>query len=125
MDFEHAEHVAATPSQLYAVLAKPENLTHFVPQVTAIRPLDGERIEVEARYGGQTHTGEAWLRTDDERLLVEWGVHGTGYHGSFTVAPDGDGSRLMLKLATTHQHDVDHDVSGTLDAVRRLLEAEV
>jgi uncharacterized membrane protein len=125
MDYEHSEHVAASPDRLYAVLSTAENLAHFVPQLTAVRVLDGERIEVEARYGGHTHTGEAWLRCDAESRAVEWGVPGAAYHGAFVVAPDGDGSRLTLKLATGHDRDVDHDVTGTLDAIRRLLEAEV
>ena len=123
MDYEHSEHVAATPDQLYAVLSKAENLAHFVPQLTAVRVIEGERIEVEARYGGHTHTGEATLHLDPEGRRVEWGVPGTSYHGSFAVAPDGDGS--MLTLALSSAREVDHDVSATLDAVRMLLEAEV
>jgi hypothetical protein len=125
MEYQHAEHVAAAPDQLFGVLAKAENLAHFVPQLIAVKPINGDRIEVEARYGGHTHTGEAWLRSDQGNRRVEWGVDGTGYHGSFDVEPEGEGSKLVLQLTTTHDSDVDHDVSGTLDAVRRLLEAEV
>jgi carbon monoxide dehydrogenase subunit G len=126
MEYEHAEHVAASPEQLFGVLAKAENLAHFVPQLTAVRRLDGEKIEVEARYGGHTHTGEAWLRSDSGSRRVEWGVEGHQYHGSFDVEPDGDGSRLRLKLTTGEGRSVDeHDVEATLDAVRMLLEAEV
>ncbi len=125
MHYEHTEHVAAEPDRLFAVLAKTGNLPHFVPQLTAVRSLGGDRIEVEARYGGHTQTGEAWLRTDAERHRVEWGVDGTAYHGSFEVGADGDGSSLALSLTTEHERDFDADVTGTLDAVRRLLEAEV
>jgi carbon monoxide dehydrogenase subunit G len=125
MEFEHSEHVAATPDRLFGVLANVDNLAHFVPQLTAVRVIDGERVEVEARYGGHTHTGEAWLRSEADNRRVEWGVEGTGYRGSFDVEPDGEGSKLVLKLSTNHDRDVDHDVAGTLDAIRRLLEAEV
>ena len=125
MDYEHSEHVAASPDRLYAVLSTAENLAHFVPQLTAVRVIDGERIEVEARYGGHTHTGEAWLRADPDAHSVEWGVHETAYHGSFLVAADDGGSKLTLKLSTGHDRDVDHDVAATLDAVRMLVEAEV
>ena len=78
MHYERSEHVAAAPDRLYEVLAEPENLPHFVPQLTAVRPLDGDRIEVEARYGGHTHTGEAWLRSDRARRRLEWGVDRSG-----------------------------------------------
>lgn len=125
MDYQHAEHVAATPEQLYGVLATPENLTHFVPQLTAVTPIEGDRIAVEARYGGQTHRGEAWLRCDETSRRVEWGVDGTAYRGAFDVEPDGDGAKLVLHLSTARDRDLDADVAGTLDAIRRLLEAEV
>jgi carbon monoxide dehydrogenase subunit G len=125
MNYERTERVAADPDRLYAVLATPENLAHFVPQLTAIRSLGGDRIEVEARYGGHTHKGEAWLRTDDGARRVEWGVDGTSYQGAFQVGADGDGASLTLSLTTEHERDFDADVTGTLDAVRRLLEAEV
>ncbi len=125
MNYERSAHVAASPERLYDVLSKAENLPHFVPQLTAVRELGGDRIEVEARYGGHTHKGEAWLRGDEARHRVEWGVDGTSYRGSFEVGPDGDGARLVLELTTEHEHDFEADVSGTLDAVRRLLESEV
>jgi carbon monoxide dehydrogenase subunit G len=125
MDFQHAEHVAASPDRLYDVLANPDNLVHFVPQLTNVKRTDGDHLEVEARYEGHTQRGQAYLRTDESAHRVEWGVEGGGYHGSFDVTPDGDGSKLVLKLTTVHTGDVDHDVAGTLDAIRRLLEAEV
>jgi hypothetical protein len=40
------------------------------------------------------------------------------------VDPDGDGSRLTLFLATARGDAPDTEVMGTLDAIRRLVEAE-
>lgn len=125
MEYEHSEHVAAAPNVVYDVLADADNLVHFVPQLRSIHRADGDKVEVEARYEGHSQHGEAWLRTDEDRRRVEWGVDGSGYHGSFEVDPDRDGSRLILRLTTAHDRNVDQAVSGTLDAVRRLLEAEV
>ncbi len=125
MQYEHAEHVAASPEAVFEVLRKGDNLVEFVPQLTAISPAEGDTVEVEARYEGHTQHGEAWLRTDEQSRRVEWGVPGGSYHGSLVVEPDGEGSKLVLKLTTPHDHDVDKDVVGTLDAIRRLLEAQV
>jgi carbon monoxide dehydrogenase subunit G len=122
---EHSEHVAAAPDRLYAVLADVENLAHYVPQLTGAQRRDGDTVEVEARYEGHTQHGEAWFRPDEGRRRVEWGAVGGSYHGWLQVDPDGDGSRLTLHLETVHTDDVDRDVAGTLDAIRRLLEAEV
>jgi hypothetical protein len=41
------------------------------------------------------------------------------------VDPDGDGSRLTLFLRTQHGSEREHDVAGTLDAIRMLVESEV
>jgi hypothetical protein len=41
------------------------------------------------------------------------------------VDPDGDGSRLTLFLSTAHGDAADSEVMGTLDAIRRLVEAQV
>jgi uncharacterized membrane protein len=125
MHYERTEQVAADPDALYGLLAKAENLPHFVPQLVSVRRLDGDRIEVEARYGGHTHAGEAWLRADDERRRVDWGVDGTAYKGAFEVQGGAGGATLSLSLTTEHERDFDADVTGTLDAVRRLLEAQV
>ncbi len=39
--------------------------------------------------------------------------------------PDEDGSRLTLYVATVHGDAPDPEVMGTLDAIRRLVEADV
>jgi carbon monoxide dehydrogenase subunit G len=125
MDYQHSVHVAAGPDEVFAVLSDPENLVQFVPQLTAIHPAGENTVEVEARYEGHTQRGEASLRSDAESHRIEWGVDGSGYHGSFDVEADGDGSKLSLALSTPHEQNVDSDVEGTLDAVRRLLESQV
>jgi hypothetical protein len=54
----------------------------------------------------------------------KWGTAG-GYRGSISVDADGDGSMLTLSLHTTHIEHADHDIAATLDAIRRLVEADV
>lgn len=127
MEHEHSEHVAAPSDRVFRALAEADGLARFVPQLTAVHNTQADKVEVEveARYGGQTHHGEAWLRRDDEQRRIEWGGEGTEYHGSLQVDPDGDGSKLTLRLTTQRAADADPEIAGTLDAVRRLLEAEL
>jgi hypothetical protein len=47
------------------------------------------------------------------------------YHGWLQVDPESDGSRLTLFVSTVHGDAPDHEVMGTLDAIRRLVEADV
>lgn len=124
MELHHAEHVAADPGRLYAALADVDNLPRYVPQVRAAHATGDGHVEVEARYDGHTQTGQAWFRADEAARAIEWGTDGGPYHGRLAVEPDGDGSRLTLSLTATHG-DPDRDVAATLDAIRRLVEAEV
>jgi polyketide cyclase/dehydrase/lipid transport protein len=124
MEHVHSEHVAAEPDAVFAVLRDPQSLARFVPQLTRVDQ-QGERVEVEARYQGRTQHGDAFFTTDEDARRIEWGTD-SGYRGWLEVQPDeSDGSMLTLGLHTTHVEHADHDVAGTLDAIRRLVEAEV
>jgi uncharacterized membrane protein len=124
MQHEHTEHVAAPADAVYAAIANLDNLPRFVPQLTAVRPAEGDHIEVDARYAGHEQHGEATFRADATDRRIEWSAP-SGYHGWMKVDPDGEGSRLTLFLDTRHGAERDHDVAATLDAVRMLVEAEV
>jgi uncharacterized protein YndB with AHSA1/START domain len=121
---EHTEHVAAPPDAVYAAISDVSNLPRFVPQMTGARPSGGDRVEIDARYEGREQHGEASFRTDDGERKIEWSAP-SGYHGWMQVSADGEGSRLTLFLSTQHGSERDHDVAGTLDAIRMLVESEV
>lgn len=124
MEHEHTQHVAAAPDQVFGALADVANLPRYVPQVTSAEPLDGDKVRVRARYEGHTQEGEAWFRSDKSARRIEWGSPGGDYHGWIQVDPEEDGSRLTLFLATSRGDAPDSEVMGTLDAIRRLVEAE-
>ena len=124
MEHVHSEHVAAAPDTVYAALSDRDKLVQFIPQITKITPKEGDEVEVEARYDGHTQTGEAYFRADASARTLEWGTDG-GYKGWINVEPDGDGAMLTLGLHTTHVDHADRDIGATLDAMRRLVEAEV
>jgi uncharacterized protein YndB with AHSA1/START domain len=125
MEHEHTEFVAASPGRVFSALADIDNLPRYVPQVTAAERLDGDKVRVHARYEGHTQEGEAWFRSDEAERRIEWGSAGSEYHGWIQVSPAGEGSRLTLFLATAHGDAPDSEVMGTLDAIRRLVEAEI
>jgi uncharacterized membrane protein len=124
MEHEHTQHVSAPPDRVFAALADVSNLPRYVPQLTAAERLDGDKVRVHARYEGHTQEGEGWFRSDAAKRRIEWGALGGDYHGWIQVDGDEDGSRLTLFLATAHGDAPDSEVMGTLDAIRRLVEAE-
>ena len=87
MEHEHTEHVAAPPNQVFAAIADPENLPHYVPQLTAVQRADGDKLTVEARYEGHTQRGEAWFRADESKLRIEWGAPTASITAGFKLAP--------------------------------------
>jgi len=121
---EHTDHIAASPDAVYAAIADVSNLPRFVPQMTAARRSEGDRVEIAARYEGREQHGEVSFRADDAERKIEWSAP-SGYHGWMQVQPDGEGSRLTLFLNTRHGSERDHDVEATLDAIRMLVESEV
>ena len=124
MEHEHTQHVAAAPERVFAALANLDNLPRYVPQVIAAARGEGDTVSVQARYEGHTQQGEGWFRVDEAARRVEWGSEASGYHGWMQVSPDEDGSRLTLFLSTSHGDAPDSEVMGTLDAIRRLVEAD-
>ncbi|HYB30655.1 MAG TPA: SRPBCC family protein [Solirubrobacteraceae bacterium] len=125
MEHEHTEFVAALPERVFSALADVENLPRYVPQVIGAERIDADRVRIRARYEGHTQEGEAWFRADDSEHRIEWGSLDGGYHGWIEVTPEREGSRLRLFLATVHGDAPDSEVMGTLDAIRRLVEANV
>ena len=125
MEHEHTQYVAAPPDRVFAALADVGNLPRYVPQATAAQRGDGDTVAVEARYEGHTQTGEGWFRTDESARRVEWGARGSDYRGWLQISPEAEGSRLTLFLVTAHGDAPDSEVMGTLDAIRRLVEADI
>ncbi len=124
MEHEHTQHVVAPPDRVFAALAGVGNLPRYVPQLTGAERLDGDKIKVQARYEGHTQEGEAWFRADEFARRIEWGAPTGDYHGWIQVDGDEAGSRLTLFLVTAHGDAPDTEVMGTLDAIRRLVEAD-
>ncbi len=125
MEHTHTEFVAASPDRVFEALANVDNLPRYVPQLTGAERRDGDRISIQARYDGHSQEGEAWFKADAEAQRIEWGAPGSEYRGSIEIKPEGEGSVLSLHLATVHADIAESDVIGTLDAVRRLVEADV
>lgn len=123
MEHEHTQYVAADAGKVFAALADPANLPRYVPQLTGVQRGDGDTITIEARYEGHTQQGEGYFRVDEAQKRIEWGSNESGYRGWMQVAPEAEGARLTLFLVTAHGDAPDGEVMGTLDAIRRLVEA--
>ena len=122
---EHTHHVAADADKVYAALADVRNLPHYVPA-------DDEGGAARRRQGHgrgalrRPHPDGRGLVQDRRRKAPDRvGLGGQRLQRLAAGRPDEDGSRLTLYVATVHGDAPDPEVMGTLDAIRRLVEADV
>jgi hypothetical protein len=102
--------------RVFAYLADVRNLPRYLPQMTSAVPAGGDKVRVEAKVGGRTESGEAWMRIDPRRWRIEWGAaEDTGYSGKLVISDDGpERCTIELDLHTAGPDDAQVD-----DAVRR------
>jgi hypothetical protein len=81
-------------------------------------------VSVEARYEGHTQHGEAWFRTDEAAHRIEWGSPERRVSRLARSQPGRRGIPPHALLETVRGDAPDSEVMGTLDAIRRLVEAD-
>lgn len=130
-DHEASATVAADPDAVFGYLADVHHLPEYFPMMTSAEPVPGEdavrttavlqpeESDAPAGSGEQVVHGEAWFRADEDDRSLEWGSEGpSDYRGELRVDPDGDGSRISLRIHTPEAHDgVDESLQRSLDSI--------
>lgn len=136
-DYEQSTMVTAPVDEVFDYLSRVENLPRYMDRMTEAHSVAGEAVSVEARLdegdvgsdvgvdggdGERTVRGEAWFRIDAERRRLEWGAEGPhDYRGELDVAEAEGGSRVTVKLHTTHDAPgIEDGIDQTLANIRRL-----
>ncbi|MEU4806946.1 SRPBCC family protein [Actinosynnema sp. NPDC023587] len=100
--YTHQVEVDLPSGRLFDFLADPRTLPQYMPKLTEVEPVGGDRVHVEADVGGKHITTEGWLRVDRDRHTLSWGTPGEDdYHGELTVSDHGAGrSEIAITLHT-------------------------
>lgn len=108
VDSEVNEHLAATPAQVWAVLADGKRYADWVKGTKEIRavesgwPAKGTSIHYSAGIGPMTKDDRTTVLSSDPERFLELEIHawpaGTA-RVAIAIEPDGDGSRVTL-----HEH---------------------
>lgn len=100
--YAHQAEVDLAADRLFDFLADPRTLPRYLPELTEVEPVGGDRVHVEAEVGGRHVEAEGWLRVDRDRRTLSWGTPGEDdYHGELTVSDQGDGrSNVAITLHT-------------------------
>lgn len=121
--------IAMEPRLLFEYLSDVENVSRYMPRVTAAHAIGDQAVEVHARPrladGTEVDvTGTAWVRTNDPGRTLSWGSVGGrhNYRGTFDVDPHEDGgSRLYVRI-TSERADGDAVRAGLREALVKIKE---
>lgn len=126
-DFERSTTVRATPDRLFDYLSDVGNLPHYFAAMKSAETTTGDSVHTVAEVNGDRVEGDAWFTAEDGSRTMRWGSPGPNdYAGELTVAADGGGSRVTVRLHTEHgdPDTVERGLDETLAAVRRNVEQD-
>jgi len=64
--------VQAPPKQTFEFLRHPENMPSYVPQITKVSKLDGDRLQVRLEIAGRSVESQGVFRADPKTRRIEW-----------------------------------------------------
>lgn len=124
-DHERSTTVDATPDRLFDYLSDVGNLPHYFAAMESAEPSGGDQVHTVADVNGQRVEGDAWLTAEDGSRSMRWGSPGPNdYSGELSVAAEGDGSRVTVRLHTQHgdADTVNQGLEETLATIKRNVE---
>jgi uncharacterized protein YndB with AHSA1/START domain len=124
-DHERSTTVDATPDRLFDYLSDVGNLPHYFAAMESAEPAGGDTVHTVAEVDGTRREGDAWLTAEDGSRTMRWGAPGpSDYAGELTVAAEGSGSRVTVRLHTQHGDagSVESGLEETLATIKRNVE---
>jgi hypothetical protein len=111
-DYERSTTVAAPPGVLFDYLSDVGNLPHYFAAMKTAEPGEGNEVHTVAEVDGHRVEGDAWFTAEND------------YAGELSVAGDGDGSRVTVKLHSSHgePEKIESGLEETLAAIKRNVE---
>lgn len=97
-EFEHSMPIDASPDEVYAFVAKVENLPRYLPTTRGVQPQQGERVRVQGKAQGRAYDADSFFLLDRDHYRVEWGVNKGYYAGWLQVNGQGDYSTITVHL---------------------------
>ena len=124
-DYERSTTVAAPPGVLFDYLSDVGNLPHYFAAMKTAEPGEGNEVHTVAEVDGHRVEGDAWFTAEGGSRSMRWGSEGENdYAGELSVAGDGDGSRVTVKLHSSHgePEKIESGLEETLAAIKRNVE---
>ncbi len=114
----------AGEERVFEYLANVGNLPKYFDQMTAARPVGGDKVDVTAEVDGETERGEAWFRVDRTARRIQWGSESSPYSGVIELRADMDRTIVDIELHTEHTETeaIDEALDATLDHIQEQVE---
>ena len=126
-DHERSATVDAPPDRLFGYLSDVGNLPRYFAAMESAEPSGGGQVHTVADVDGHRVEGDAWLTAEDGSRSMRWGSPGPNdYSGELSVAAEGGGSRVTVRLHTGHGDagTVDRGLDETLATIKRNVEQD-
>lgn len=126
-DYERSTTVAAPPDVLFDYLSDIGNLPRYFAAMKRAEPGEGNEVHTVAEVDGHRVEGDAWFTAEDGSRSMRWGSEGENdYAGELSVAGDGGGSRVTVKLHSSHgePEKIESGLEETLAAIKRNVEED-
>lgn len=98
-EFEHSTTIQASPDEIFAFIAKVENLPKYLPTTKSAQPQSGERVRVQGEAQGHAYDADGYFRRDETRHRLEWGADEGYYSGWLEVEAQAAGSQMTVHLS--------------------------
>ena len=98
-DFEQTMTMNAAPDAIYDFVADIRNFPKYMPTTKNAEPQEGDRVRVQGAAHGHEYDAAGYLRRNTGNNRLEWGADEGYYSGSLEASPDGDGSKVTVKIS--------------------------
>lgn len=95
----------------------------YMPTTKKAEKAGDERVRVQGGGDGFQYDSEGTLKRNKESGDMEWGADEGTYNGSMSIDPDGDGSKVTIKLVFKGDKYKDIPADHVNEGLRTALES--
>jgi uncharacterized protein YndB with AHSA1/START domain len=126
LDFEQSQRIDAAPEAVWRLVSDPRRLAEWVPTTTASGPAGEDTVELQGESHGHDYDTRGGFVADDDACRLSWdSPRHSGYRGVLTVAEDGAGSRVTIRVTIPEapaeaDEEISRGLRETLDRISGL-----
>lgn len=98
-EYEERLHVRADADEVFDFVADVSNLPKYLPTTKSAEDQGPDRVRVQGEAAGHRYDSDGYLRSDRERMRLEWGADEGYYSGWMQIRSDGGGAEVVVHIS--------------------------